>query len=173
MANGRIATYESGDWQLSPMVKTATGKYKWDVAPIPKGPVQQNTLATTDGWGIWKGTKGADDAWEFLKFLQTDEWNELMITIGYLRPSRVSLFSKWESLVKKAVPELGDKNLKTFGDAVSYATTLELFQFHADAAQIINAARDATIRDGKQSDARAAFAEAAKKVNEAEAKGGS
>src|SRR5262245_50044528 len=173
MANGRIATYESGDWQLSPMVKTATGKYKWDVAAIPKGPVAQNTLATTDGWAVWKGTKGADDAWEFLKFLQTDEWNELMITIGYLRPSRVSLFSKWESLVKKAVPELQDKNLKIFGDAVSYATTLELFQFHADAAQIINAARDAAIRDGKQSDARATFAEAAKKVNEAEAKGGS
>ncbi|SRR6266545_1573086 len=172
MANGRIAMYENGDWQLSPMVQTATGKYKWDVAPMPKGPVQRNTLATTDGWAIWKGTKGVDDAWEFLKFLQTDEWNELMITVGYLRPSRLSLFSKWESLVKKAVPDLADKNLKAFGDAVSYATTLELFQFNADAVQIVNAARDATIRTGSQSDIKVAFTDAAKKVNEAQAKGG-
>lgn len=170
MANGRIAMYESGDWQLSPMVKTATGKYKWDVAPIPKGPVAQNTLATTDGWAIWKGTKGKNEAWEFLKFLQTDEWNEIMIKVGLLRPSRLSLFSKWESLVKEAVPSLMDKNLKVFGDAASYATTLELFRFHADATQIINATRDATIRTGSQADAKAAWTEAAKKVNDIEAK---
>jgi multiple sugar transport system substrate-binding protein len=172
MANGRIAMYENGDWQLSPMVQTAKGKYKWDVAPIPKGPVARNTLATTDGWTIWKGTKGADEAWEFVKFLQTDEWNELMIKIGLLRPARLSLFDKWESLVKGAVPDLADKNLKAFGEASSYATTLELFQFHPDAVAIINATRDATIRTGSQKDVKAAFTDAAKKVNAAEAKGG-
>ena len=52
------------------------------------------------------------------------------------------------------------------------ATTLELFQFHADATQIINATRDATLRTGQQADAKAAFADAAKKVNAVEAKGG-
>lgn len=172
MGNGRIAMYENGDWQLSPMVQTAKGKYKWDVAPLPKGPVARNTLATTDGWAIWKGTKGADEAWEFLKFLQTDEWNELMITIGYLRPSRLSLFDKWETLVKKAVPDLADKNLRAFGDATQYATTMELFQFQADAAQIINDTRDATIRTGSKPDVKAAWTEAAQKVNAVEAKGG-
>jgi len=172
LSNGRIAMFESGDWNLSPMVQTVAGKQKWDVAQIPKGPVAQNTLATTDGWTIWKGTKGAQQAWEFLKFLQSDEWNNLMITIGLLRPSRLSLFSKWESLVKTAVPGLADKNLKAFGDAVPSATTLELFQYHADANQIITATRDATLRTGAQSDAKAAWTEAAAKVNAVEAKGG-
>jgi multiple sugar transport system substrate-binding protein len=171
MGNGRIAMYENGDWQLSPMVKTATGKYKWDVAPLPKGPVARNSLATTDGWAIWKGTKAPNECWEFCKFLQTDEWNEMMITIGLLRPSRLSLFDKWVSLVGKAVPDLAEKNLKAFGDAVAYATTLELFQFNAESTEIINATiRDAVFRTNSTSDVAKACADAAAKVNEAEAK---
>lgn len=168
MGNGRIAVYENGDWQLFPMVETAT--YNWDVAPIPKGPVQRNTLATTDGWAIWKGTKAPQECWEFLKFLQTDEWNELMITIGLLRPSRLSLFDKWVNLVSKSVPELADKNLKAFGEAVSYATPLELFQFNVEATEIIVAARDETIRTGSNSDVQAVFSKAAQQVNEAQQK---
>ena len=92
ISSGRIAMFESGDWYLSGMVKTAADKIKWDVAPVPKGPVARNTLATTDGWAIWKGSKNPNEAWEFLKFLQSDEWNDIMITTGFLRPSRLSLF---------------------------------------------------------------------------------
>ncbi len=69
MGNGRIAMYENGDWQLSPMVKTAAGKYDWDIAPLPKGPVERNSLVTTDGWAIWKGTKAPDQAWDLRQLL--------------------------------------------------------------------------------------------------------
>jgi GTPase SAR1 family protein len=68
------------------------------------------------------------------------------------------------------VPDLADKNLKAFGDAVAYATLLELFQFDAEANEIINAARDETLVTGKNPDVRAVFTEAARKVNEAQAK---
>jgi multiple sugar transport system substrate-binding protein len=171
MGNGRIAMYENGDWQLDPMVKTAEGKYKWDVAPLPKGPVARNSLATTDGWAIWKGSKHPNEGWEFLKFLQSDEWNNLLITVALLRPSRLSLFDKWLTLVPKAVPGLADKNLKAFGDAVAYATPLELFQFNAEATEIINASiRDAVIRTNSTSDVVAACKDAASKVNDAEVK---
>ncbi|MFN8486643.1 MAG: substrate-binding domain-containing protein [Caldilineaceae bacterium] len=169
MGNGRLAMYESGDWQLSPMVKTATGKYKWDVAEIPQGPVQKNTLITTDGWPIWKGTKAVNEAWEFVKWLQSDEWNDLMMSIGYLRPSRLSLFSKWKSIVSKAVPELADKNLDAFNEAAKNGTTLELFQFNAEATEIIVAARDKAIRTGDPN-VKDTFTQAAAKVNEAEQK---
>jgi multiple sugar transport system substrate-binding protein len=168
MGNGRIAMYENGDWQLSPMVKTAT--YNWDVAPLPQGPVQRNSLATTDGWSIWKGTKGPEESWEFVKFLQTDEWNELMITVGLLRPSRLSLFDRWISLVSESTPELADKNLQAFGDAVEYATPLELFQFNAEAEEIIIAARDETIRTGSNPDVKGVFTAAAQAVNESQQK---
>jgi len=153
------------------MVKTAEGVYKWDVAPLPKGPAGRNSLATTDGWAIWKGSKYPNQGWEFLKFLQSDEWNELMITVGLLRPSRLSLFDKWITLCQKAVPGLADKNLKVFGDAVPYTTPLELFQFNPEATEIINASiRDAVIRTNASSDVAAACKDAASKVNAAEAK---
>ncbi len=169
MGNGRIAMYESGDWQLSPMVKTATGKYKWDIAEIPQGPVQKNTLITTDGWAIYKGSQGVNEAWEFVKWLQSDEWNDLMISIGLLRPSRISLFDKWKATVVKSVPELADKNLDAFNAAAKYGTTLELFQFNAESTEIVNAVRDKVIRVGDP-DVKGKFTEAAQKVNEAEAK---
>lgn len=169
MANNRVAMFESGDWNLSPMVKTIGSKYKWDVAELPKGPAQQNTLLTTDGWAIWKGSKGTPEAWEFTKWLQSDEWNDLLIGMGYLRPSRISLFDKWKSTVSKAVPELADKNLDAFNEAAKYGTTLELFQYNAEANEIIIAARDKAIRTGDP-DVKGIFTEAAKKVTDAEAK---
>jgi multiple sugar transport system substrate-binding protein len=169
MANGRIAMYESGDWQLSPMVKTATGHYAWDVAEIAQGPVQKNTLITTDGWAIWKGSKAIDEAWEFTKWLQSDEWNDVMISMGLLRPSRSSLFGKWKDTVTKSVPELADKNLDAFNAAAQYGTTLELFQFNAEANEIIVAARDKAIRTG-DADVKGIFTQAAADVNEAEQK---
>lgn len=169
MVNGRIALYESGDWQLSPMVKTATGKYKWDVAEIPQGPVQKNTLITTDGWAIWKGSQGIDQAWAFTQWLQSDEWNELMVSVGLLRPSRISLFDKWKEIVTKSVPELAEINLDAFGAAAQSGTTLELFQFNAEANEIIVAARDKTIRTGDP-DVKGIFTEAAQKVNDAQQK---
>ena len=169
MVNNRIAMYESGDWNLSPMVKTIGNKYKWDVAELPKGPVQPNTLLTTDGWSIWKGSKGVPEAWEFLKWLQSDEWNELMINMGYLRPSRISLFDKWKSTVVKAVPELADKNLDAFNAAAKYGTTLELFQFNAEANEIIIAARDKAIRTGDPNP-KDIFTQAAAKVNDSQQK---
>ena len=171
ISSSRIATFESGDWYLSGMVKTAADKIKWDIAPVPKGPVARNTLATTDGWAIWKGSKNPNEAWEFLKFLQSDEWNDIMITTGFLRPSRLSLFASWEKKVKASVSLLADKNLKAFGQATEFATTLQLFQFHADAQKVISDTRDTTFRKGPDVDVKAAWAAAAKQINDIEAKG--
>jgi hypothetical protein len=98
--------------------------------------------------------------------------NDVFITTGLLRPSRLSLFDSWEKKVKAAVPLLADKNLKAFGQATEFATTLQLFQFHADAQKVINDTRDATLRKGPDVDVKAAWVEAAKQINEIEAKGG-
>ena len=49
----------------------------WEIAPLPKGPAGRFTLATNDGWSIWKGSKAPDATWELLKFLQSDEWTDI------------------------------------------------------------------------------------------------
>ena len=96
---------------------------------------------------------------------------EIMITTGFLRPSRLSLFDSWEKKVKAAVPLLADKNLKAFGQATEFATTLQLFRFHADAQKVIDDTRDTTFRKGPDVDVKAAWAAAAKQINDIEAKG--
>jgi multiple sugar transport system substrate-binding protein len=171
MGNGRIAMYENGDWQLSPMVQTATGNYNWDVAPLPQGPVARNSLVTTDGWSIWTGAKAPEESWQFTSWLQSDEFSEMMIKIAILRPSRLSLFDSWVKLVSEAVPELADKNLQAFGDAVGYGTPMELFAFDAEADEIINAqVRDSLLRSNSTSDVAGTCAQAAQDVNAAQQK---
>lgn len=93
-----------------------------------------------------------------------------MITTGLLRPSRISLFDKWVDLVTKAVPDLAEVNLKVFGDALAYATPLELFQYNAEATEILNATRDATLRTNSNPDVKAAYTQAAIDVNAAQVK---
>ena len=67
------------------------------------------------------------------------------------------------------MPELADKNLDVFNAAAQHGTTLELFQFNAEADEIIIAARDKAIRSGDP-DVKGLFTQAAADVNEAEQK---
>jgi len=169
MEAGRIHMFENGDWALVPMLKTVKST-SWDVALIPQGPTARNTLATTDGWVIYSKSQAPDMAWELLKYLQSDEWNQMMMTKGLIRPSRISLFDKWVETVKAANPGLADKNLDAFRKAVEFATPLQLFKANPEATQIINEATDKTIKTGESKDVKAVFMDAAKKVNEAQAK---
>jgi hypothetical protein len=66
---------------------------------------------------------------------------------------------------------LADKNLKAFGQATDFATTLQLFRFHADAQKVISDTRDTTFRKGPDVDVKAAWTAAAKQINDIEAKG--
>jgi len=143
-------------------------KYNWDVAAVPQGAVARNTLATTDGWVGWIGTKQPAAAWTLMQFLQGDEWNNLMMSKALIRPSRISLFDKWVDAVKNNNPNLADKNLEAFGTAADYATPQQYFRYNQQAIEIINAALDATIKTSENTDVRAAMIEAAAAVNEAQ-----
>jgi multiple sugar transport system substrate-binding protein len=138
----KFAMWEEGSWVL---VRQTTQVEKdvvpqWDVAPLPKGPKQRDTLATNDGWSIWKGSKAIDEAWEFLKFLESDEWNNINARISGQQPARKSFQDTWEKLIKEANPLLADKNLKPFTDAIkqNYARPIELFRKHKESNDIVN-----------------------------------
>lgn len=45
----------------------------FDVAPIPMGPKAHQTTLPTDGLDMWKGTRDADLAWAFMKYLVSEE----------------------------------------------------------------------------------------------------
>ncbi len=64
--SGRVAMIEDGSWSLKDILTGA--KFRVGVAPFPTGPVRKVTLATTDGFGIYAGTKHPEAAWELIKF---------------------------------------------------------------------------------------------------------
>jgi multiple sugar transport system substrate-binding protein len=61
----KIAMVEDGSWALRDILDNAN--FAIGVAPFPTGPKRHATLATTDGFGIYSGTKHPEAAWE-LKF---------------------------------------------------------------------------------------------------------
>jgi ABC-type glycerol-3-phosphate transport system substrate-binding protein len=150
-ATGKIATFIEGSWRLAPMALEVPPGVEWDVAPLPKK-VRRSTRATTDGWGIWQGSKQPDEAWEFMKWLQGDDWYEIMMGVVGLTPARISQQDKWVALISKAYPQLANKNLKAFTDAVKqkYAEPEQFFRFHKDATDIIDPAYNTAVRDNKE-----------------------
>ena len=54
--SGRLGMLEMGPWELVNVVDKA--RFKWDVAPFPKGPAGHTTHQSVDGTFIWNGTNG-------------------------------------------------------------------------------------------------------------------
>ena len=150
---------------------------QWDVAPLPKGPKQRDTLATHDGWALWKGSKVADETWELLKFLQGDEWTDIAARVSGQQPARRSFQDTWTKAIKEANPGLADKNLKPFTDGIqqNFARPKEFFakqQLEAERlindllnAAVYSAETSTTIKNGELALDTAAR-EAAQRVND-------
>ncbi len=167
-ASGKTAMFApGGSFRVAPTVLELPPGLDWDVAVLPKGKVKRSVRATTDGWGIWKGTKHPDESWELMKWLQGDEWYEIMMGVVGLTPARLSQQDKWVQIVTKQYPQLQGKNLKIFTDAVKqkYAEPEEFFRFHKEATDIIDPAYNDAVRDNK-SGIDSTFKEVAKRVTE-------
>jgi multiple sugar transport system substrate-binding protein len=140
-SDGTFAMMEEGSWILANATLPANipEGVQWDVAPIPRGPAGRVALATNDGWSIWKGSKATDESFEVIKFLMTDEWNEIASRDGGQQSGRKSFQDKWEKLIKEANPKLAGKNLTPFKEAITKgeAKPIELFRKHAEWARDI------------------------------------
>ena len=130
LATGRLAMLS--DW-MAPFITIVQSNPELigqiDVAVLPKGPARRHTLAAAEGWGMWQQSKALDASWEFMKYLQGDEWYELQASMVASQPPRKSWVEKFVPAVKKGFPLLADKNLNAFVDPVreGYMTTPQFF----------------------------------------------
>jgi multiple sugar transport system substrate-binding protein len=67
LVNGKLGMYVNGSWLIGLLSKQA--KYNWDVAPVPRGPKNRQTVLFTVGMVIPAKSKHPKEAWEFLKFV--------------------------------------------------------------------------------------------------------
>ncbi len=130
MRDGRAAMWEQGGWDVIRFARDIGDAFDWDVTIYPRNK-QRGTVATTDGWAIWSGSKVQDACWLLLKFLQTDEWNDIMMRVTGNGPARKSLADKWIRTLKASTPKLADKNLTALVDGMAkgYARPNPVFRF--------------------------------------------
>jgi len=125
---GRLAMVEDGSWALKDVLEKAS--FRIGVAPFPTGPVRKVTLATTDGFGIYAGTKYPEAAWELLKFLVSKEYGRAMAQAHLLQPARESLVDEWAAMVRDQYPQATrEMDLEAFaeGHRLGYSVTAEVF----------------------------------------------
>jgi hypothetical protein len=146
LLGGRWATATGGSWLLKEGGKQGGADAplllsdSWDLAVIPKGPKERASLATTDGWVIWKGSPRVAEAWELMKFLETDDWWDINMPITAQQPSRKSLQDKWVQVLKKDNPGFQNKHLEAFEPPMKqdYARVEELFRYDDEARKVLN-----------------------------------
>lgn len=139
--DGRLAMVEDGSWALKDILAAAS--FRVGVAPFPAGPARRATLATTDGFGIYAGTRHPEAAWELVKFLISKEYGRAMARAHFLQPARASIVDDWVNYIRAEYPEkTKDMDIAAFADGhlKGYSVVAEIFPNMADATRLANAA---------------------------------
>jgi multiple sugar transport system substrate-binding protein len=137
----RVAMVEEGSWALKDILEHAD--FRVGVASFPAGPARKVTLATTDGFAIYAGTRYPEAAWELLKFLVSPDYGRAMARAHLLQPARASLVDDWVGLIREQYPEkTREMDLAVFaeGHLQGYAVTEEVFANMAEARRLAQAA---------------------------------
>ena len=140
---GKLAMVEDGSWALKDILTNAG--FRLGVAPMPAGPVRRATLATTDGFGIYAGTKHPEAAWELVKFLVSRDYGRAMARANFLQPARASLVDEWVSFIRAEFPQkANDVDIAVFADGhlKGYSVTAETFANMGAATELTAAAWD-------------------------------
>jgi multiple sugar transport system substrate-binding protein len=151
-SQGRLAMVEDGSWALKDILETAD--FRVGVAPFPTGPARKVTLATTDGFAIYAGTKYPEAAWELLKFLVSRDYGRAMARTHLLQPARASLVEEWVGFIRDEYPaKTKDMDIAAFaeGHTQGYSVTAEIFANMDEARRLSRAAWEQIFTFGRAS----------------------
>jgi multiple sugar transport system substrate-binding protein len=146
----KVAMVEDGSWALKDILDNA--RFRIGVAPFPTGPKRHATLATTDGFGIYAGTKHPEAAWELLKFLISKDYGRAMARAHFLQPARASLVPEWVEYIRQEYPERSkDVDIAAFADGQikGYSVTAETFPNMVGVSKLAKDAWDQIFTLGK------------------------
>lgn len=138
---GRLAMVEDGSWSLKTILENAD--FDIGVTSFPAGPARRVTMATTDGFGIFKYTRYPEAAWELLKFLISHQYGRAMARAHLLQPARASLVDEWVATVREQYPiKAAEMDLFAFaeGHTKGYSVTPEIFENQEVARNLATAA---------------------------------
>ncbi|MHB1294846.1 MAG: ABC transporter substrate-binding protein [Anaerolineae bacterium] len=148
--SGKLAMVEEGSWALKTIL---AAPFRVGVAPLPSGPSRRASLVTTDGFGIFSGSRYREAAWELVKFLISADYGRAMAKAHLLQPARVSLMEDWMGFVRAEFPKQADGlDLSVFADSQihGYSVTGEIGENMEAVQRIAYAAWDRIFVLGEQ-----------------------
>lgn len=100
LSSGAYASLFEGSWNISNIVNTKGGPFK--AAPTPIGPLgKRASVMNGVGDSIWSGTKHPKEAWEFVKFMGTQECQGIVADAGIVFPARHDVLPRAEAAFAK------------------------------------------------------------------------
>jgi multiple sugar transport system substrate-binding protein len=97
--------------------------FKWDVAPMPKGPAGQATSVNSAGFVVGKSSKSPDAAFEFLKYVLSEPAQKRLAELGFACPVLKSV-AESDSFLKQST----QIDQKVFLDSLAFAHMKPVFK---------------------------------------------
>ncbi len=101
----------------------AEAKFKWDIAPMPKGPAGQATSVNSAGFVVGKASKNPDAAFEFLKYVVSEPAQTRLAQLGFACPVLKSV-AESDSFLKQKT----QINQKIFLNSLAFAHMKPVFK---------------------------------------------
>ncbi len=98
-------------------------KFKWDIAPMPKGPAGQATSVNSAGFVVGKASKNPDAAFEFLKYVLSEPAQKRLAELGFACPVLKSV-AESDSFLKQKT----QIDQKVFLDSLAFAHMKPVFK---------------------------------------------
>jgi multiple sugar transport system substrate-binding protein len=98
-------------------------KFKWDIAPMPKGPAGQATSVNSAGFVVGKASKNPDAAFEFLKYVLSEPAQKRLAELGFACPVLKSV-AESDAFLKQKTPI----DQKIFLDSLAFAHMKPVFK---------------------------------------------
>lgn len=97
--------------------------FKWDVAPMPKGPAGQATSVNSAGFVVGKSSKNPDASFEFLKYVLSEPAQKRLAELGFACPVLKSV-AESDSFLKQST----QIDQKVFLDSLAFAHMKPVFK---------------------------------------------
>ncbi len=117
---GNAAMMAMGHWAI-PSYSEAT--FKWDVAPMPKGPAGQATSVNSAGFVVGKDSKHPEEAFAFIKFVESVAGQTRLAQMGFACPVLKSV-AESDAFLKQSTPI----NQQIFIDSLAFAHMKPVFK---------------------------------------------
>src|SRR5258706_10161269 len=117
---GAAAMTTIGHWAIPGY---ADAKFKWDIAPMPKGPAGQATSVNSAGFVVGKASKNPDAAFEFLKYVLSEPAQKRLAELGFACPVLKSV-AESDAFLKQKTPI----DQKIFLDSLAFAHAKPVFK---------------------------------------------